>query len=64
MMLKLIDLITLVRVGAQAEEGLDAAMHGKSAYELGGAPLRRPTLNGLQAQASPAMLTPGHLPLA
>ena len=34
-MLKLIDLITPVRVGAQAEEGLDAAMHGESAYELG-----------------------------
>ncbi len=34
-MLKLIDLITPVRVGAQVEEGLDAAMHGESAYELG-----------------------------
>jgi Amt family ammonium transporter len=35
LMLKLIDVITPVRVGAQAEEGLDAAMHGESAYELG-----------------------------
>jgi Amt family ammonium transporter len=34
-MLKLIDLITPVRVGAEAEEGLDAAMHGESAYVLG-----------------------------
>src|SRR5438034_536843 len=34
-MLKVIDLITPVRVGAEAEEGLDAAMHGESAYELG-----------------------------
>jgi hypothetical protein len=24
-----------VRVGAEAEEGLDAAMHGESAYALG-----------------------------
>ncbi len=34
-MLKLIDLITPVRVGTVAEEGLDAAMRGESAYELG-----------------------------
>lgn len=34
-MLKAIDRITLVRVGAEAEEGLDAAMHGESAYALG-----------------------------
>src|SRR5947209_5335110 len=34
-MLKVIDLITPVRVGAEAEEGLDAAMHGESAYVLG-----------------------------
>jgi Amt family ammonium transporter len=34
-MLKLIDLITPVRVGEEAEEGLDAAMHGESAYALG-----------------------------
>src|SRR5579872_4804678 len=34
-MLKVIDLITPVRVGAEAEEGLDAAMHGESAYALG-----------------------------
>jgi Amt family ammonium transporter len=34
-MLKAIDLITPVRVGATAEEGLDAAMHGESAYEFG-----------------------------
>src|SRR5712692_3191129 len=34
-MLKVIDLITPVRVGAEAEEGLDAAMHGEDAYALG-----------------------------
>jgi ammonium transporter, Amt family len=34
-MLKVIDLITPVRVGAEAEEGLDAAMHGEEAYALG-----------------------------
>ena len=34
-MLKVIDLITPVRVGAEAEEGLDASMHGESAYALG-----------------------------
>ena len=34
-MLKIIYLITPVRVGVEAEEGLDAAMHGESAYELG-----------------------------
>jgi ammonia channel protein AmtB len=34
-MLKVIDRITPVRVGAEAEEGLDAAMHGESAYALG-----------------------------
>src|SRR6266704_803147 len=34
-MLKLIDVITPVRVGTEAEEGLDAAMHGESAYALG-----------------------------
>jgi ammonia channel protein AmtB len=28
-------LITTVRVGSEAEEGLDAAMHGETAYELG-----------------------------
>jgi Amt family ammonium transporter len=33
-MLKAIDLITPVRVGTTAEEGLDAAMHGESAYEF------------------------------
>jgi Amt family ammonium transporter len=35
LMLKVIDRITPVRVGAEAEEGLDAAMHGESAYALG-----------------------------
>src|SRR5712671_2418503 len=34
-MLKVIDLITPVRVGAESEEGLDASMHGESAYALG-----------------------------
>src|SRR5437868_4268496 len=34
-MLRVIDLITPVRVGSEAEEGLDAAMHGESAYVLG-----------------------------
>jgi Amt family ammonium transporter len=34
-MLKVLDLITPVRVGAEAEEGLDAAMHGEEAYALG-----------------------------
>src|SRR5207302_2030066 len=34
-MLKVIDLITPVRVGAVAEEGLDEAMHGESAYAPG-----------------------------
>jgi ammonium transporter, Amt family len=34
-MLRVIDLITPVRVGAEAEEGLDASMHGESAYALG-----------------------------
>jgi Amt family ammonium transporter len=34
-MLHVLDLITPVRVGAEAEEGLDAAMHGESAYALG-----------------------------
>jgi Amt family ammonium transporter len=34
-MLHVIDLVTPVRVGAEAEEGLDAAMHGESAYVLG-----------------------------
>ena len=33
--LRVIDLITPVRVGAEAEEGLDASMHGESAYALG-----------------------------
>jgi len=28
-------LITTVRVGSEAEEGLDAALHGETAYELG-----------------------------
>ena len=32
-MLKVIDRITPVRVGEEAEEGLDEAMHGESAYE-------------------------------
>jgi ammonium transporter, Amt family len=35
LMLKVIDKITPVRVGAEAEEGLDAAMHGETAYALG-----------------------------
>jgi Amt family ammonium transporter len=34
-MLRVIDFITPVRVGAEAEEGLDASMHGESAYALG-----------------------------
>jgi ammonia channel protein AmtB len=34
-MLHVLDLITPVRVGAEAEEGLDASMHGESAYALG-----------------------------
>ena len=34
-MLRVIDMVTPVRVGAEAEEGLDAAMHGESAYALG-----------------------------
>ncbi len=34
-MLKVLDLVTPVRVGAEAEEGLDAAMHGEEAYALG-----------------------------
>jgi ammonia channel protein AmtB len=34
-MLRVIDLITPVRVGVEAEEGLDVAMHGESAYALG-----------------------------
>ncbi len=34
-MLKVIDLITPVRVGVEAEEGLDAAMHGEEALALG-----------------------------
>jgi Amt family ammonium transporter len=33
-MLKVIDLIVPVRVGEEAERGLDAAMHGESAYRL------------------------------
>jgi uncharacterized protein YbjT (DUF2867 family) len=28
-------IVTPVRVGAEAEEGLDASMHGESAYALG-----------------------------
>jgi len=32
-MLKVIDRITTVRVGEEAEQGLDEAMHGESAYE-------------------------------
>jgi ammonium transporter, Amt family len=38
-MLRVIDLITPVRVGEEAERGLDEAMHGENAYEdapLGG----------------------------
>jgi Amt family ammonium transporter len=34
-MLHVLNLITPVRVGAEAEEGLDASMHGESAYVLG-----------------------------
>jgi len=34
-MLRAINLFTPVRVGEEAEAGLDAAMHGESAYELG-----------------------------
>jgi ammonia channel protein AmtB len=34
-MLKVIDLVTPVRVGEEAERGLDAHMHGESAYQLG-----------------------------
>jgi Amt family ammonium transporter len=34
-MLRVIDFVTPVRVGAEAEEGLDASMHGESAYALG-----------------------------
>jgi Amt family ammonium transporter len=34
-MLHVLDLVTPVRVGAEAEEGLDASMHGESAYALG-----------------------------
>jgi len=34
-MLRVIDLVTPVRVGAEAEEGLDASMHGENAYALG-----------------------------
>jgi ammonium transporter, Amt family len=33
-MLRLIELITPVRVSELAERGLDAAMHGESAYQL------------------------------
>ena len=33
-MLRVIDLVTPVRVGTEAERGLDAAMHGESAYQL------------------------------
>ena len=33
-MLKVIDLITTVRVGEEAEQGLDEAMHGEIAYRL------------------------------
>ena len=33
-MLRVIDFVTPVRVGAEAERGLDAAMHGESAYQL------------------------------
>jgi Amt family ammonium transporter len=35
LMLKVIDYVTPVRVGEDAEEGLDASMHGESAYALG-----------------------------
>jgi Amt family ammonium transporter len=48
-MLKVIDLITPVRVGEEAEHGLDEAMHGESAYRLdedygvGALPDRDPT---------------------
>jgi len=34
-MLHVLDLVTPVRVGTEAEEGLDASMHGESAYALG-----------------------------
>jgi Amt family ammonium transporter len=33
-MLRAIDLIAPVRVGEEAERGLDEAMHGESAYQL------------------------------
>jgi Amt family ammonium transporter len=33
-MLRLIDFVTPVHVGTEAERGLDAAMHGESAYQL------------------------------
>jgi Amt family ammonium transporter len=33
-MLKVIDLITIVRVGEEAEQGLDEHMHGENAYRL------------------------------
>ena len=48
-MLKLIDLITAVRVRARPRRGLDAAMHGESAYVLGCNPeTERNPLNGLR----------------
>jgi len=34
-MLHALNLVTPVRVGTEAEEGLDASMHGESAYALG-----------------------------
>ena len=33
-MLRVLDWITPVRVGEEAESGLDEAMHGESAYEF------------------------------
>jgi ammonia channel protein AmtB len=33
-MLKVIDLVTPVRVAEDAEGGLDASMHGESAYQF------------------------------
>jgi hypothetical protein len=51
-MLNVIDLITPVRVGAEVEEGLDAAMHGESAYALGGMSRLLPDLNGVAIAGS------------
>ncbi len=45
-MLKVIDLIAPVRVGAEAERGLDEAMHGEQAYQLE---------DGVSRQTAPAL---------